>query len=1114
MKNHIKLATLLWPAILLYPVAAKAQGVLAEIHGIVTDGTGSVIPGAQIVVTDEIKGWTRVIKANAQGEYSLPELETDSFTLAVNAASFRQSIRKGIKLQTGQQARVDFTLLTGEATDSVTVEGDASQVQSADATLGDVVDQRKIVELPLNGRQFFQLAQLVPNVLPPIPGSSLAFRGGFNVSGQPEVNNNYLLDGIDNADEATMQPTVSPSVEGIQEFKLLTGVYPAEYGRFSGGQILITTRSGGNVIHGSAYEFYRNSFLDAKQYFSPGSLPSFTRNQYGMAIGGPIVKSHTFYFGTYEGLRLNQPISLAATVPTLLERQGNFSELATAAAPVVIADPATGLGYANNTLPAINTVSQQLLAYYPLPTSAGVANNYAFSEIRNQRQDQFSLRVDQTLGTKNTIFAVYQYQNLNAFEPSNSLCGSAQLPNFGCNTPELDQSIAIHDTQILSSSMVNELRVGYNRIRTNRALEDAKYGNVLGQLGIPTSGAGGVADQTGLNQGVPRVTISGYATLGGATNLPQGRRDNTYNLVDSFSWVKGKHTLKIGADYKHFIYNLQYYQDGRGIFNFNGQYTTNSAGNTNTTAKTTKATGNALADFLLGDLQAATRDPGDPAVHSFTTSSDFFAMDQYQVSKKLTLTYGLRYELDFPEGENNNRIASYDPTTGNITVADGRLLNFSTATGGLVSVGTNPLIGRVWNTRKTNVAPRLSLSYQPLGPKTTVRAGYGIFYNQVTAGNGISQLWRGLPFRTLQTVTNATSTTYPKPATQATFASPFPTAAASAGSLSPSGINTNYHTAYVQQWSLAIDRELTKDLALEVSYLGSHGSHLQESFNVNQPAPPATAAIGATSVQSRRPFNQWGPITFVDSTGGSSYNSASVQLTRRYAAGLTLLASYTYAHSLDDAPYSGAIQNFRNLASQWASSDFDIRNRSVTSFTYELPFGSGKPIGANLARLPRVAISGWQVNGILSFNSGLPFTVTTTKDIADVGLTSGSGGYANLVPGQPLYPATKTPLTWFNKAAFTNTALTGIPGGAAYAFGNSSRNMLTGGGYQDLDFGVYRNIPIHDRIHVELRAEVFNALNHPSFGIPTSSIDSSSAGAFSTTNSTARQTQFAAKVLF
>lgn len=540
---------------------ARAQGVLAEIHGIVTDSTGSAIPNATIAILDDTKGWRRTVKSNGQGEYTLPELEADSVTLTVNAPGFRESIRRGIKLQTGQEARVDFSLSTGEASDVITVTADASLLQSSDATIGAVVDGRKMVELPLNGRQFFQLAQLVPNVFPPITGSSLSFRGGFNVAGQAEVNNNYLLDGIDNSDEATMQPTVSPSIDGLQEFKLLTGVYSAEYGRFSGGQILITTKSGSNALHGSAYEFYRTSALDAKNYFSPGVVPPFKRNQYGMSIGGPIKRDHTFYFGTYEGLRLSQQISALATVPTLAERSGNLSDLL---GKYTVRNPATGAPYANNQLPTINPVAQQLLNYFPLPTSAGLANNYIFSEIRTQQGDQFSVRVDQTLGHGNTVFASYQYQLSNAFEPSNALCGASVLPGFGCTSPELDQAVAIHDTQVLSSSLVNEFRVGYNRIRTNRTLQDAQYGDVVDQLGIPSNTPSGVGLQAGLNLGVPRVTVTGYSVLGGATNLPQGRRDNTYNVVDSLSWVRGKHAFKFGGDFKRFIYNLQYYQDGRG----------------------------------------------------------------------------------------------------------------------------------------------------------------------------------------------------------------------------------------------------------------------------------------------------------------------------------------------------------------------------------------------------------------------------------------------------------------------------------------------------------------------------------------------------------------------
>ncbi len=1071
---------------LLVSLTAQAQGVLAEIHGTVTDGAGSIIPHASVTVVDTAKGWKRTVLTNDQGQYDLPELEADSFELTVETPGFEKALRKGITLQTGQQARIDFVLKPGQVDQTVTVTADASQVQAENATLGAVVDDRKIVELPLNGRQFWQLAQLVPNAYPPIPGSSLAFRGGFNIAGQAEVNNNYLLDGIDNSDEATMQPTVSPSVDGIQEFKVLTGVYNAEYGRFSGGQILITTKSGSNQIHGTAYEFFRTSALDANNYFSPGALPPFHRNQYGTSIGGPIEKDRTFFFGTYEGLRLTQQISAIAKVPTVQDRTGNLSDLVSSSgAPVKVINPATGVQFTGNQLPAIDPVSQKLLAYYPLPNYTGAGGNYLFSETRTQQQDQFSARVDRKLFEGNTAYASYQYQNLDAFEPSNSLCGSSVLPGFGCTTPELDQAISIHDTQVVSPTIVNELRVGYNRIRTNRNLQDAADGDVLDALGIPTTGPNGVGVQGGTNLGVPSVSVSGYSTLGGATNLPQGRRDNTYNIVDSLSWTQGKHAFKFGGDFKRFIYNLSYYQNGRGVFSFNGQYT-----------------GNALADFLLGDLLSTSRDPGNPAVHSFTASADFFALDQWQVTPKFTLTYGLRYELNFPEGERLNQISTFDPTTGLVPVANGELLNIDPTTGGLVNVGSSPLVGSVWHLDKTNFAPRIAFADQPFGnQKTVIRGGYGIFYNQLVAGNGISQMWRGIPFRVRQTFQNPNSSSYPKPAPSASWTNPFPSGVTNAGGYTPNGINPNYRTAYIGEWSLAIDRELQKDLLLELSYMGSHGSHLQESYNLNQPTP------GPGAVQARRPFNQWGSITWVDSSGGSSFNSLAAQLTRRYSQGLTLLASYTYGHSLDDAPYSGSLQNPQNIASQWASSDFDIRHRLVTSFTYELPFGQNKPIGADLNWISKQVVSGWQVNGIFVFQTGLPFTVTTSKDISNTGLSS---TYANLVPGQNPHISHPTPAKWFNTAAFSDV----VPANT-YAYGDSSRNSLEADGTTNLDFGLYRHFKATDHAQLEFRAEIFNVLNHPDFSAPNTNVESgSSFGSINSTSSTSRETQFALKVIF
>jgi hypothetical protein len=1054
-----------------------AQGVLAEIHGTVTDSADLPLPGATITVTDTAKGWTRVLHSNSRGEYELPQLEPDSISVAVEAPNFKRTVRNGITLQTGQQAQIDFKLETGDVTQTIDVVGDTSQVQADNGALGTVVETRKIVELPLNGRNFFQLAQLVPNVVPPIPGSSLAFRGGFNVAGQAEVNQNYILDGIDNTDEATMQPTVSPSVDGIQEFKVLTGVYPAEYGRYSGGQILITTKSGSNQIHGTAYEFYRTSALDAKNYFSPGQLPSFSRNQYGVTAGAPVKRDKVFVFGTYEGLRLGQQISAVATVPTASERTGNLSDL-----HKTILNPATGVAYAGATVP-VSSTSAALLAYYPQPNLTGTSSNYLFNETRTQDQNQFSVRVDGNLSKSNTLFVAYQYQNMNIFEPSNSLCGSSVLPGFGCFTPELDQAVSIHDTQIITPSLINEVRVGYNRIGTNRFLEDVKYGDVLDQVGIPTNTANGVGPQGGTNLGVPNVTVSGYSTLGGATNLPQSRRDNTLNYIDVLAWSKGSHNFRFGTDIKRFVYNLSYYQNGRGVFSFNGQFT-----------------GNALADFLLGDLYQASRAPGDPAVHSFTTSSDFFAQDEWQAAPRLTLTYGLRYELDFPEGERQKRISTFDPATGLVPVADGTI--YTVQNGSLVlAPGNSGFNGTVWQLYKGNIAPRIGLAYQPFGnDKTIIRGGYGIFYDQVVAGNGISQLWRGIPFRVRQTFQNPNNSAgYPKPTPTATWSNPFPSGPTAAGGFTPGGINPNYRTANYQQWSLTVDRELRKDLSLEVSYLGSKGTHLQESYNINQPTP------GPAAVQGRRPFPQWGSITWVDSNGYSNFNSLGVQLQRRYAQGMTLLVAYTYSHSIDDAPYTGTLQNPQNLSSQYASSDFDVRHRLVTSFTYELPFGRGRAFGANFNRAFGALISGWQANGIFVYQTGIPFTVTTTKDISN----TGASNYANLTRGQDPFAYPRTASKWFNTAAFND-----INPAGTYAYGTSSRNMLTTDGPVNLDLGVYRRINFVRETYFQFRFEVYNTLNHPTFSTPVANVEAGNFGQVTSISNSPRQTQFAVKYIF
>ncbi len=1056
-----------------------AQGVTSDIRGTISDSSGAVVNGAAVIINDQTKGWVRTTRSDGRGEYQFLQLPpADTFSITAAADGFKKELRSGIVLQTGQQSRVDVVLVPGQVSESVTVEANASLVQSEDSQVGAVVDERKVKELPLNGRQFWQLSQLVPNVLPPAQNSSVGFRGGFNVSGHQEVTNNYLLDGVDNADGATMQPTNRPSVDGIQEFKVLAGVYNAEYGRYSGGQILITTKSGSNDFHGTVYEFLRNSDLDARNFFSPHDVPAFRRNQFGASNGGRIIKNRTFYFATYEGLRLTNQVTGLTTVPSLAQATGNFAGQAT------IKNPATGAPFSGNVIPAsmINPTSQALLQYFPAPTGPGTANNYNYSLLGNEQDNQFSGRVDQIVTSSNTLFVSYQFAQRATLYQNNTLCGSRVLPGIACTEPERDQGLSINDMHVFSSTLVNELRLGYNRIRTNRFNEDAALGNVGQSLGIAQPG--GTPEGNIGNLGLPQVTISGLAVLGGSSGNPQGRRDNTYNIVDGLSWIKGAHTFKFGGDYKYFIYNYSQssFSDARGSFSFNGQYT-----------------GSALADFLLGDLRSTSVNAGDPTVRSFTPSAGFYAQDEWKVSQRLTLSYGVRYELYFPEKERLDRIASFDPATGLVPVATGQLYSVNSA-GQLLNVGTSSLGDTMWKLQKNDWAPRFGLAFRPFGDnKTVIRAGFGIFYNLLVDGNGISQLFRGIPFRTNQTFTNTPTQLI------ATWANPYPSTTVSVGGYTPNGVNYDLKSGNVQQYSIGVERQLTRDLILEVTYLGSKGDHLPLSYNLNQPTP------GPGPIQSRRPYPQWGSINWVDSIGFSTYNSLSARLERRYTNGLSLLASWTWSHSIDDGGLGDSgdgevagIQDPRNIvASNKGSSPFDIRQRFVASLVYQLPFGSGKKYGAGLPGYLRVPISGWETTAIVTSSSGPPFSITTSTDLSNTGAST-----RPFVVGDPNL-SNPAPTRWFNTAAFSLS----LPPGT-YSYGNVGRNTLRGDGVQNVDFGLFRNFAIRERLSLQFRAEIFNLFNHADFGLPVGSINASNFGQVTQTSNPSREVQFSVKVVF
>ena len=1108
MKHRTRLFILLSALIAVSTCAiiASAQGIRATVRGRVTDSSGAVVPKAKITITNIGTNETRAVETSDEGDYTIPQIPPGDYSLAIEQAGFKKAVQR-FTLETGQEARLDITLQAGAVTEQVEITAVTPVVSSEDAALGNVVDQKKIVELPLNGRDYLQLAQLQPNVFAPAQNSTLGFRGGINVAGNSEIANNYLLDGIDNNDETTNQPSHRPILDAVREFKVLTGTYGADYGRQAGGQIIVTTKSGTNDFHGSAFEFHRNSVFDARNFFARSCLktdasgnctsykPSFRRNQFGGVFGGPLRKDRTFFFAGYEGQRRGQQEAGLANVPTLAMRQGDFSGLP----GVVIRDPL------NNNQPFLdNKIPQDrwslqgagLLALYPDPNVAG-ANNFVSSGAGGFGIDQWSARIDHKLRENMNLFGSFQFADSTEFFPiTNPLCSARDVPGFGCDELQRTQHFTLNWTWTITPRLINEARVGYSRFGFFRLQED-RDADVISELGIK-----GLTDagRTPFNNGAPELIVPGFVTIGGPTNLPQGRHDNTYHYTESMTFINGAHTMKWGADIRRFLFNSFFTSFGRGSFRFDGRFT-----------------GHAVADMLLGAPFQADRNLGEPFHNAKTFSSGYYFQDDWKVTPKLTLNLGLRYELNLPPVENINKLASFDPTTNTIKVAGGQEAFINPATN-ILELRPRPGIGqRLWETDKNNFAPRIGIAYRPFGDtKTVIRAGFGTFYNLQIVGNGITPLSRNSPFRDRQTSGPFAASTRPLPNVADAFSGN--------PSVVPPGIDENFKTAYINQWSLGVQRELAENLVLDVSYLGSTGHKLPLGVNINQAVP------GPGSVASRRPFQGFGAITggFIESAGNSNYHGMTVRIERRFNNGLSFLSSYAWSKSIDDgsgistaSDSSGAAQNVRNLRAERALSDYDVTHRWVLSYVYDLPFGKGKRIAPS-NKAADLLVSGWQMTGILTMQTGRPFTVLTGTDQSATGQNADR---PNIIGD--IRVSNPGPDRWFNPCTrLANGTLRNCQSGdtpaweqnAAGTFGNAGRNILRGDGLHNFDLGVSRFFRVTERHQLQFRAEVFNLTNHPNFFLPVQSLAGSAFGTITRAANTGpgaqRQIQFALKYLF
>lgn len=1069
---------------------ALAQTPTATVTGQVRDASGAAVPGVRVTARNVQTNIEREAVTSENGDYTIPLLNVGEYQVSVEKQGFKKAVQTGLILQVDQKARLDFTLQIGQVSESVEVTAAASLVQTDSASVGTVIDNKRVVELPLNSREFYALALTAPRVLPPAQGSTLSFRGGFNVAGSSEVSNNFTLNGIDNNDTGINGPSFRPSIDAIQEFKLLSGMYSAEYGRNSGGQVVINTKSGTNQFHGTAYEFLRNQALDARNFFlrlKPGEkAPSFKRNLFGGSFGGPIINDKTFFFASYEGLRLRQSVTSLATVPTAAMVNGDFRSLRGPGDDQVLGNdddrgrvlnPITGQEFATLNvidLP-LNPIGQALASFFPTPstsTPAGQApsNNYNFSATRREDYNQISTRFDHSLSSKDSLYGTYNYYDNPAFEPSNALCGSRVLPGFGCNTGLTTQLIGIVETHTFTSNLTNEVRVGFNRLRQPRIQEDDSV-NFVNQFKIPGTFFG----ETPFNGGVPQVVITGFSTIGGATNLPQDRRDNTYQFVDNLIWIRSAHTLKFGVDIRRFQSNLYFISQGRGIFNFN----------TPANSTTVPTSGYQFADLLLGIPTSTQRNPRGPSTYSRTTSFNVYAQDDWKVNSRLTLNLGLRWETNTPMTEKYNTIASFDPKTAQIRAA-----------------GQNGVPANLFNYDHNNFAPRIGFAWQPLGDsKTVVRGGIGVFYNVQPAGNGFLGMLFNFPFRLPQTFNS--SRTAPITLNDP-FPGPVPTTAPTNGTLTMTAIDENFDTAYITQWGLSVQRGVGSDVVFEIGYLGSKGTHLPLNRNLNQATPgPGTPA----QVQARRPYPQFGNITWIESVANSTYHSMELKAEKRYTKGLSLFGSYTFSKSIDNSPgistssnaSSAVAQNALDLRAERGLSDFDVRHRFVASSIWEIPLGKGHKVfgGGPLAYV----FGGWQASGILSLQSGRPFTAVLSGDISN---TLNRNDRPNLV-GDP-NSGPRTVEQWFNKAAFQTQAVG--------SFGTAGRNIIIGPGFQNFDFALSRNFNVTERFKVQFRTELFNAFNHANFNYPAATANAPQTFGQIASALDPRQIQFGLKIIF
>ena len=1132
MKNRRLLGWAVLFAMLLGVSALPAFGQIdrGAISGRILDSSGAVVPSATVTITNKATGVAVTTPVDADGEYQVLTLIPGTYSVKATAAGFESVLRDDIHLHVQDLLSVNFALKVGSVTTEIVVSSRESILETQTADLGSVVNEQRINDLPLNGRRYADLALLEPGVAKfYAPANPAPDR--FSANGNSELQNNFLLNGIDNnsfsenIQELSMQ-VVQPPPDALQEFKIQTRTYSAEFGNSAGAVVNATIKSGTNGYHGDLYEFFRNKVLDANTWINNlTGIPrsGFSQNQFGGTFGGPIKKDKLFFFGDLERFTSREGATVQSTVPTPLMTQGNFTELPYALANPQV--PGQSGCYVGNIIQAgcFDPVAQKLMglvagtatpnipaavAREGIPGSWTGAPNYVFAtSIPN---DSYSLdgRIDYTLSPKDQIFGSYSYRHVNKQDPlwtSNPLIGNG---NFATQYRWHQQSIALGWTHTLSGSLVNDLRFGFSRDYAHSDPNGLTIGTSEAESAI---GLTGIPDGPGA-AGIPPFFISGLTTEGSAAWRPQYQISQGWNLVENLNWLKGTHSFKFGYQYLRRSDNFLDIEAPQGLMLETGVVTGSFS--------------MALPDLLLGDVNLAIFTTPH-IVHYFTPGHSFYAMDTWKATSKLTVTYGLRYELFAPLIDRNNETSNFTPVNG----------------GGLITAASN---ASGWFNRAlihpdlNNFAPRLGFAYQML-PRLVWRGGYGVFYQHVNRIGSEALLQLNPPqFVDTQISTGGTSAVFQ-------LKNGFPSSIIDATApplyqLQIRAQDPNQRTPYVEQTSFGFEYQLVSDTVVSATYVGNWGRKEERVRDANQ--PQITGFDGGCPVL-QYPFANLSTVTNIDTfagagnpcattgthayletatfDGNSNYNSLELALRRRITNGFSYSLGYTFAHGLanyrDNLTAQQLPQNSYNYAAEMGNSVLDVRSRFVGNFLWELPLGQGKRFmsGDNIAGR---WLGGWQFNGIVTLQTGTPFNVTASND----GLVDPNNPvYANCI-GNPYAGATTNPKLYTTTGFIINPAAFSQPGPGQ--FGTCAPYQFYGPGIQTWDLSLFKQFKFTDRWQLQFRTEFFNAFNHPNFANPSANI--SSPGSFGkVTNTLApilgtdsggpgdpREIQFALKLYF